>query len=120
ANAQGTLLLIDGAGDQSFVVPSGAKLPRMTLNSANTTMSFAAGASASLTGDFTLQAGTFTSSSGTLTVTAIGSPSTFTISGGTFNHNSGTVQFGNSDSYAITVDANQAFNNVTVNMFPGT
>src|SRR5207249_5824572 len=54
AYPQGTLVLIDGAGDQSFVVPSGASMPRMTLNNSLTTMSFAAGASASLTGDFTL------------------------------------------------------------------
>ena len=118
---QGTLLLIDGAGDQSFVVPSGASLPRMTLNSAGTTMSFAAGASANLTGDFTLQAGTFTSTSGTLTVASSYSPQTFTISGGTFNHNNGTVQFGDANNYDITVDvpSNQPFNHVTVNMFDG-
>src|SRR5207249_2962702 len=115
----GTLLLIDGPGDQSFVVPSGASMPRMILNNSLTTMSFAAGASASLTGDFTLQAGTFTASSGTLTVGIdIGGASNFTISGGTFNHNNGTVQFGDGNNYGITVDVPGSvnFNNVTVDM----
>src|SRR5205085_10937230 len=89
---EGTMVLIDGAGDQSFVVPAGATLPRLILNSGLTTMSFAG--SATINGDFTLQAGTFTAPSGTLTVTdATGYGTTFTNSGGTFNHNNGTVQF---------------------------
>src|SRR5207253_4834438 len=92
ANAQGTLLLIDGAGDQSFVVPSGASLPRMTLNNSLTTMSFAAGASASLTGDFTLQAGAFTRASATLTINR-----SDTQTAGTFTEGSNALTIDNGD-----------------------
>ena len=114
---QGTLLLIDGAGNQSFVVPNGATLPRLTLNSNLTTISFAG--DSAITGDFTLQAGTFTAPSGTLTVTTIDSSSlNFTISGGTFNHNSGTVVFGG-NYLTADVPTNQPFNNVTVAMWHG-
>src|SRR5439155_3049720 len=113
----GTTVLIDGAGDQSFVVPAGASLPRMILNSGLTTMSFAG--SAAINGNFTLQAGTFTAPAGTLTVTdATGYGTTFTNSGGIFNHNNGTVQF---TGYVVTADvpANQPFNNVTVALADG-
>ncbi len=58
----------------------------MTLNSAGTTISFAAGASANL-GDFTLQAGTFTGGNSTLTMTN----GNFTLSGGTFTAPSATL-----------------------------
>src|SRR5207245_1470434 len=113
----GTTVLIDGAGDQSFVVPAGATLPRMTLNSGLTTMSFAG--SATINGNFTLQAGTFTEPSATLTVNDASSlGTTFTISGGIFNHNNGTVQF---TGYIVTADVPSSvnFNNVTVAMNSG-
>ena len=113
----GTLLLIDGAGDQSFVVPDGAALPKMTLNSNLTTISFAPGATSWLTGDFTLQAGTFTAPSGTLYfVDYCGCQPFFTISGGTFNHNNGTVVF-TGQNVGVNVPSNQPFKNLTVSMW---
>ena len=101
----GATFLIDGAGDQSFVIPNGATMPTTTLNNALTTITAADGATITMEDDFTLQAGTFTCSNGTTTFT-----DEFTVSGGTFNHNSGTVVL-NSNTRAIT--GNVTFNNLT-------
>jgi hypothetical protein len=87
-----TTLLIDGSGDQSFTIPNGVTVPGVTLNNSNTTVSFAADANATMVGNLTIQAGTFISTNGTLSLS--GGPEkihTVTVSGGTFNHNSGTI-----------------------------
>jgi len=88
-------LVIDGASDQSFQIQNGAVLPKLTLNQAATTIDFADGANVTITGALTLQAGTFTSTSGTLTLTGSGTVLD-TTAGGTFDHNNGTVSFANS------------------------
>jgi len=110
-----TILLIDGTGDQSFMVPDGATLPSITLNNANTTISFA-GANSSIEKSLVIQAGTFTAPSGILEInhSQYGGDSLFTVSGGTFNHNNGTVKF---RGYATFIDVNsrQTFYNMEVN-----
>ena len=106
------IVVVGGSGDQSFTIPNGAVFPGLTLNSANTTVNFAAGASAAIAGNFTLQAGTFTASSGTTTFNG-----NFThTAGGTFNHNSGTVLFAPGDSVSRIIDVNstETFNNFTM------
>jgi hypothetical protein len=110
--AAGTsVFLIDGTGDQSFTIPNGTQMPIITLNNSLTTISFAAGATATMEGTFTLQAGTFTASSGT---TNFGG--NVTISGGTFNHNSGTIAVVAGADTTWDVSTSLTVNNFTVNI----
>jgi filamentous hemagglutinin family protein len=108
------ILLIDGSINQSFTIPDGAYLPGITLNNALTTIDFAVGATAYIENTFTLQAGTFTASSGTTVFYWY-----FThTAGGTFNHNSGTVRFyGNGITSIVDVNGTETFNNLTVDLY---
>jgi hypothetical protein len=82
-----SVVLIDGAGDQSFTIPDGAQTPSMTLNSSLTTINFGSGVSPALIeGNLILQAGTVVTSSGTTNFSG-----NVTITGGTFTASSGTI-----------------------------
>jgi len=108
------IILVDGAGDQSFSIPNGTVFPGLTLNQSSTTVSFAAGATATIDGAFTLQAGTFTASSGTTKFGAAETNGSLTISGGTFNHNSGTIQWAGANGATWNVNTSLALNDLNV------
>jgi len=91
-------ILIDGPSSQSFTIPGLSQyqdtcLPAITLNQAATTIDFAAGANVTFHGAIIIQAGTFTSTSGRLTLSRTSSGTALDTTGGTFNHNNGTVRF---------------------------
>lgn len=71
----------------------------------NASETFAMPATGTVTGDLTISAGTFLSSSGTLTI-----GDDFT-NNGTFTHNSGTVAFANAVVHDIGGNSSTAFNN---------
>jgi hypothetical protein len=119
---------LNGAGGFSAATLTNTVTGAATLTSGTYTASTAA---QTFNGGLTVNGGTMTGSSGTITttsltqssgtITAPGSAGTFNVSGdwnrtgGTFTHNSGTVTFNGSSSNSISGSATSAFNNLTVN-----
>jgi hypothetical protein len=108
------MLQINGAGNQSFSVPNGAILPKLTLNNVNTIVTMLGNATVNsdtitLSDSLIIQAGTFTSSStGTLTIYG-----GYNRSGGMFNPQNGTVQI-RQRTASLTVPGTETFNNLDV------
>lgn len=81
-----------------------------TFASASATFTGGSGAiNINLGGDFALSDGTFTSTSGTMTIN-----DNFTVSGGTFTHNSGTVLIGMAADDASSLTGTVTFYNLTI------
>lgn len=103
------------SGDQT-ITSSGGSTGGLSINKSSGTVSIASGANLSVY-SIAIASGSFTTTSGTLTVAPGGTANSWThTAGGTFNHNNGTVVFSqSSNTQTIDVAVTETFYNLTVN-----
>ncbi|MBF0244475.1 MAG: hypothetical protein HQL31_04305, partial [Planctomycetes bacterium] len=100
-----TTILADSTGSQNINILGGV-VPDFVLNSPASTITMVAGATARFDNSFTLQAGSFTATTGTLTV-----DTTYAQSGGTFDGGSTTASIG--DTFTLSGGTHTASSGTT-------
>ena len=112
ASQKALTVKLGGSTTQTYTV-NGGNTPGINIANANASVVFADGINSVVTGPFTMSAGTFTSTNGTLTMCGMGDTGkNISISGGTFNHNDGTIIFKCVNSSSIDVNSSLTLNNV--------